>query len=90
MTGNSQLRIVFLVDFSSCFSYSLCGPCYLYTSDAADDLLCVGLGGRRIIKKKKKKKTKQQTQYIYIYYDADTPTFISLSPLLLTHLCYLA
>ena len=27
--------------------------CPLYTSDAADDLLCVGLGGRRIIKKKK-------------------------------------
>src|SRR5450756_761519 len=26
----------------------------LYTSDAADDLLCVDLGGRRIIKKKKK------------------------------------
>ena len=23
--------------------------CLLYTSDAADDLLCVGLGGRRII-----------------------------------------
>src|SRR5450756_531118 len=30
-------------------------PCLLYTSDAADDLLCVDLGGRRIIKKKKKK-----------------------------------
>src|SRR5659263_160480 len=30
--------------------------CLLYTSDAADDLLCVDLGGRRIIKKKKKKK----------------------------------
>src|SRR5450756_1523624 len=30
------------------------GPkgCLLYTSDAADDLLCVDLGGRRIIKKK--------------------------------------
>src|SRR5680860_1761286 len=32
------------------------GSCLLYTSDAADDLLCVDLGGRRIIKKKKKKK----------------------------------
>src|SRR5450756_2820660 len=32
--------------------------CLLYTSDAADDLLCVDLGGRRIIKKKKKKKHK--------------------------------
>src|SRR5450756_2100589 len=28
--------------------------CLLYTSDAADDLLCVDLGGRRIIKKQKK------------------------------------
>ena len=27
--------------------------CLLYTSDAADDLLSVDLGGRRIIKKKK-------------------------------------
>ena len=36
---------------------SLCGTCscLLYTSDAADDLLCVELGGRRIITKKKKK-----------------------------------
>ena len=32
--------------------WRLC-PCLLYTSDAADDLLCVDLGGRRIIKKKK-------------------------------------
>ena len=29
------------------------GACLLYTSDAADDLLCVGLGGRRILQKKK-------------------------------------
>src|SRR5450756_1794420 len=34
--------------------------CLLYTSDAADDLLCVDLGGRRIIKKKKKKKEQQK------------------------------
>ena len=27
-------------------------PCLLYTSDAADDLLCVDPGGRRIIKQK--------------------------------------
>ena len=27
--------------------------CLLYTSDAADELLCVDLGGRRFIKKKK-------------------------------------
>src|SRR5450756_3109513 len=31
--------------------------CLLYTSDAADDLLCVDLGGRRIIKKKKEPNT---------------------------------
>ena len=31
--------------------------CLLYTSDAADDLLCVDLGGRRITKKKKNKKS---------------------------------
>ena len=29
--------------------------CLLYTSDAADDLLCVDLGGLRTVKKKKKK-----------------------------------
>ena len=28
--------------------------CLLYTSDAADDLHCVDLGARRILKKKKK------------------------------------
>ena len=35
--------------------------CLLYTSDAADDLLCVDLGGRRIHKKKKQTKKKQHT-----------------------------
>ena len=34
--------------------------CLLYTSDAADDLLCVDLGGRRIIKKKKNRQTSRQ------------------------------
>ena len=33
--------------------------CLLYTSDAADDLLCVDLGGRRIIKKKTHSYTSQ-------------------------------
>ncbi|MCY7416869.1 hypothetical protein LKL48_16395, partial [Listeria monocytogenes] len=32
--------------------------CLLYTSDAADDLTRLDLGGRRIIQKKKKKKYK--------------------------------
>ena len=31
----------------------MCGVCLLYTSDAADDLLCVGVGGARCLKKKK-------------------------------------
>src|SRR5680860_1892254 len=35
--------------------------CLLYTSDAADDLLCVDLGGRRIIKKKTNKKSTNTT-----------------------------
>ena len=34
--------------------FMLPGICLLYTSDAADDLLCVDLGSRRILKKKKK------------------------------------
>ena len=34
-------------------AFGLFVDCLLYTSDAADDLLCVDLGGRRIIKKKK-------------------------------------
>ena len=34
--------------------------CLLYTSDAADDLLCVDLGGRRIIKKKKEKEESEK------------------------------
>ena len=35
------------------FAWSgMMNSCLLYTSDAADDLLCVDLGGRRIIKKK--------------------------------------
>ena len=32
--------------------FDVINVCLLYTSDAADDLLCVDLGGRRIIKKK--------------------------------------
>ena len=34
--------------------FGLLWVCLLYTSDAADDLLCVGLGGRRSIQKKKR------------------------------------
>ena len=40
--------------------------CLLYTSDAADDLLCVDLGGRRIIKKKKQKKAHETQNYLIV------------------------
>ena len=43
--------------------------CLLYTSDAADDLLCVDLGGRRIIKKKQQHKYNKSVH---------TPTQLSL------------
>src|SRR5450756_952955 len=46
--GMSVIRITVKLD-AGCLLKS----CLLYTSDAADDLLCVDLGGRRIIKKKK-------------------------------------
>ena len=36
------------------YSVDVSTDCLLYTSDAADELLCVDLGGRRIIKKKNK------------------------------------
>ena len=41
-------------------AYAQAKDCLLYTSDAADDLLCVDLGGRRIIKKKKKRKVNKK------------------------------
>ena len=46
--------------------------CLLYTSDAADDLLCVDLGGRRIIKKK-------NTTHHFVQLALTTP------PITLTH-----
>eukprot|EP00825_Cyclidium_porcatum_P049454 TRINITY_DN8550_c0_g1_i1.p1 TRINITY_DN8550_c0_g1~~TRINITY_DN8550_c0_g1_i1.p1 ORF type:complete len:220 (-),score=39.37 TRINITY_DN8550_c0_g1_i1:55-714(-) len=45
--------------------------CLLYTSDAADDMQCVDLGGRRIIKKKKKTKQNKHHQSIL---DTQHPT----------------
>ena len=47
-------------DFSNKNLGELYKVCLLYTSDAADDLLCVDLGGRRIIKKTN---TPQTTAY---------------------------
>ena len=46
-----QDNLLFAIKGISAYLYH---ACLLYTSDAADDLLCVDLGGRRIIKKKKK------------------------------------
>ena len=39
---NSNKRIIL---------FAMSNTCLLYTSDAADDMQCVDLGGRRIIKK---------------------------------------
>ena len=50
-------RLLFMAAYTMAELAIYCAPfntCLLYTSDAADDLLCVDLGGRRIIKKKKK------------------------------------
>ena len=41
------------LQYASATGTGLFGACLLYTSDAADDHLCVDLGGRRIIKKNK-------------------------------------
>ena len=46
------------------------GPCLLYTSDAADDLLRVDLGGRRIIEKKKHNNTSELVRQVAF---TDTP-----------------
>src|SRR5450756_3191948 len=52
-------RTVSLLDRHAGRDRPVCG-CLLYTSDAADDLLCVDLGGRRINKKKKTKEKKKK------------------------------
>src|SRR5680860_613563 len=52
---STESKIVFVDDKVSVETIPLkhrVYTCLLYTSDAADDLLCVDLGGRRIIKKK--------------------------------------
>jgi len=59
LTGIASMILVYtdtalLTGMSTLTEVGLYQACLLYTSDAADDLLCVDLGGRRIIKKKKK------------------------------------
>ena len=44
--------------------------CLLYTSDAADDMQCVDLGGRRIIKKKRQGKSCSQMSLKFLYQHA--------------------
>src|SRR5450756_2244192 len=59
LAGAEHLRGKVLIDLANPLDFSrgmppsltVCNTCLLYTSDAADDLLCVDLGGRRIIKK---------------------------------------
>ena len=46
--------------------------CLLYTSDAADDLLCVDFGGRRIIKKTKTVPKYYRPPHGYTYYTSVT------------------
>ena len=52
--GEDKLKLYqFHTKVAKHYFCSVCGiyTCLLYTSDAADDLLCVDFGGRRIIKK---------------------------------------
>ena len=52
--GKIVLKTTCLFDSHSCWREDQLGvtSCLLYTSDAADDIICVDLGGRRIIQKK--------------------------------------
>ena len=52
-TSNYKVRAATSTGYFSGFAWN--DVCLLYTSDAADDLLCVDLGGRRILKKKNTK-----------------------------------
>src|SRR5450756_686155 len=46
--GKGMTVYLFVADTGSASTcYTSCAACLLYTSDAADDLLCVDLGGRR-------------------------------------------
>ena len=58
MTKNAifWIREDFRIEHNPALSYASQNHdnvCLLYTSDAADDMQCVDLGGRRIIKKKR-------------------------------------
>ena len=53
-----------ILSFAGATTFDRAHHCLLYTSDAADDPLCVDLGGRRIIKKKKQNTHEQLTSAI--------------------------
>ena len=59
------------------FYNHLLWTCLLYTSDAADDLLCVDLGGRRILKKK--------TKHITLRISNDNKSNINISIQMILH-----
>ena len=50
---NEANAILFVKALATGLVHTQYSSCLLYTSDAADDLLCVDLGGRRIINTKK-------------------------------------
>ena len=52
--GDDVIRMRGIYDERRRYMISRLRDCLLYTSDAADDLHCVDLGGRRIMKTKKK------------------------------------
>ncbi len=67
--------------------------CPLYTSDAADDLLCVELGGRRITKKKKFfvhhcPSASFSSRFLISWCRSPFFTFLPLSPVLSLALCH--
>ena len=55
------LSVAYPEGWASGFDTEMSFPCLLYTSDAADDLLCVDFGGPRTLKKKTKKKKQHTT-----------------------------
>ena len=61
---DTTLKFIYRITKSQGRTPAAAIACLLYTSDAADDLLCVDLGGRRIIKKKKTNKQQLKTYEI--------------------------
>ena len=87
INSEGKMKAIVSVTFDDCFvvhdikiiegQEGLFIACLLYTSDDADDLLCVVLGGRRIIKKKK------NTLQLPTFHPPQSSTYSMLSPVLL-------